>query len=81
MDAQSFFEVANNLTKSVTVSLVTQKEMNDISDSLCLEKCFSEALPLPGISKFHCIEPQGDGCVNCCPQSLQSLIDVRCLSL
>lgn len=62
---------------SVTVSLVNQKEMNDISDSLCLEKCFSEALPLPGISRFHCIEPQGDGSVNCHLYSSQSLIENR----
>ena len=73
VDAQSFFHVANSLTTSLTVLLVTQKEMNDISDSLCLEKCFSEALPLPGISRFHCIKPQDDGSVNCCLCSFQSL--------
>ena len=77
VDAQSFFQVAKSLTTSVTVSLLTQKEMNDISGSLCLEKCFSEALPLPGISRFHCIEPQDDGSVNCCLYSFQSLIKNR----
>ena len=64
VDAQSFFELANSLTTSVKVSLVNRKEMKGISDLLCLEECFSEALCLPGISRFHCIEPQGDGSLN-----------------
>ena len=77
VDTQSFFELANSLTTSVKVSLVNRKEMKDISDSLCLDECFSEALRLPGISRFHCIEPQGDGSLNCRLYSLQSLDENR----
>ena len=73
----SFFELANSLTTSVKVSLVNRKEMKGISDSLCLEECFSEALRLPGISRFHCIEPQGDGSLNCRLYSPQSLDENR----
>jgi len=75
-DAQSFFEVANSLQSSVTVSLLKQKEMNDISDSLRLEKCFSEALPIPGISRFHCIEPGGSS-LSCFLCSFQSQMENR----
>ena len=76
-DAQSFYRVASSLTSSVTVSLVSQKEISDTSDLLSLEKCFSEALPLPGISKMHCIEPRKDGSLNCCLYSFQKLIKNR----
>ena len=73
----SFFELANSLTTSVKVSLVNRKEMKGVSDSQCLEECFSEALRLPGISRFHCIEPQGDGSLSCRLYSLQSLDENR----
>ena len=76
-DAQSFYRVASSLTSSVTDSLVSQKEISDTSDLLSLEKCFSEALPLPGISKMHCIEPRKDGSLNCCLYSFQKLIKNR----
>ena len=59
VDTQSFFQVANSLQSSVTISLLKQKEMSDISDSLHLEKCFNEALPILGVSRFLCIEPGG----------------------
>lgn len=75
-DAQSFFQVANSLQSSVTVSPLKQKEMNDISDSLHLEKCFSEALPIPGISRFHCIEP-GRNSLSCFLYSFQSQMENR----
>lgn len=42
--------VLPTVSQQVTVSLVTQEKMNDISDSLSLEKCFSEALPLPRVT-------------------------------
>ena len=73
VDAQSFVEVASSISRSVNISLVDKKEVKDISDSIGLEKCFSEAKPLPGISRFHCIEPQGNESVNCCLYSLQLL--------
>ena len=61
----------------MTVSLVSQKEISDTSDLLSLKKCFSEALPLPGISKMHYIEPRNDGSLNCCLYSFQKLIKNR----
>lgn len=64
----------NSLQSSVTVSLLKQNEMNDIS--LCLEKCFSEALPIPGISRFHCIEPGGNS-LTCFLYSFQSQMENR----
>ena len=76
-DAQSSYRVASSLTSSVTVSLVSQKEISDTSDLLSLEKCFSEALPLPGISKMHYIEPRNDGSLNGCFYSFQKLIKNR----
>ena len=75
-DAQSFFQVANSLQSAVTVSLLKRKEMNDISDSLHLEKCFSEALPIPGISRFHCMEPGGNS-LSCFLYSFQSQMENR----
>ena len=73
VDAQSFVELDSSISKSANISLVNKKEIKHISESIGLEKCFSEAKPLPGISRFHCIEPQGNGSVNCCLYSLQSL--------
>lgn len=51
--------------------------MNNISNSLGLERCCHEALPIPEISKFHCIEYPSDGSVNCCLYSYQSLMENR----
>ena len=65
-DTQSFYRVASSLTSSVTVSIVSQKEITDTLDLLSLEKCFSEALPLRGISKMHYTEPRNDGNLSCC---------------
>ena len=76
-DAKSFHRVASSRTSSVTVSLVSQKEISDTSDLLSLEKCFSEALPLPGISKMHRTQPRNDGSLNCCLYLLQKLIKNR----
>ena len=76
-DAKSFHRVASSRTSSVTVSLVSQKEISDTSDLLSLEKCFSEALPLPGISKMHHTQPRNDGSLNCCLYLLQKLIKNR----
>ena len=73
VDAQSFVEVASGISRSVNISLVDKKEIQYISDSIGLEKCFSKAKPLPGISRFHCMEPQGNESVNCCLYSLQLL--------
>ena len=76
-DAQSFYRVASSLTSSVTVSIVSQKEITDTLDLLSLEKCFSEALPLRGISKMHYTEPHNDGSLNCCLYLFQKLIKNR----
>ena len=76
-DAQSFYRVASSLTSSVTVSIVSQKEITDTLDLLSLEKCFSEALPLRGISKMHYTEPRNDGSLNCCLYLFQKLIKNR----
>lgn len=64
-DAQSFYTVASTLPMAVIVSFVSKKERDDVLSSLSMEKCFSEATPIPGISKFHCIQPTEDGFVNC----------------
>ena len=54
-----------------------KKEMDDIADSLHLKKCFNGAVPLPGISRFHCIQPQGDGSVQCRLYSQQGLVQSK----
>ncbi|EDO36624.1 predicted protein [Nematostella vectensis] len=41
-----------------------EKELNERLDSLCIKKYFTEAQVIPGISSFHCIEPDEDGFVN-----------------
>lgn len=71
VDAQSFSEVASKFSKSVSVFLVKQLEINTISASLCLKKCFNAAPFLPGISKFHCIEPHKNGYIQCRQYSYQ----------
>ncbi|CAB4041133.1 Sentrin-specific protease 2 [Paramuricea clavata] len=58
VDAKTFYDAASKLTTSISVSFVSQKEMNDMYDLLCLQKYFNDAPPIPGISRFHCIEPK-----------------------
>ena len=71
-DAQSFYNVASTLPMAVNVSFVSKKDIDDVLCSLSLEKCFSEAPPIHGISRFHCIEPTHAGFVNCRLYSSQS---------
>lgn len=47
------------------VTFIPEKEINEKMASLGLNKCFSEAPSLPGISRFHCIEPDGEGFLTC----------------
>ncbi|XP_048581390.1 uncharacterized protein LOC125561309 [Nematostella vectensis] len=63
-DAQSFFQVASSQSKKVNVSFIPEKEFNERLDLLCIKKYFTESQVIPGISSFHCIEPDEDGFVN-----------------
>ena len=71
-DALSIYKVAKSLDIAVNVLLVTSKEINDMIDSLHLQKCFSEAPPIHGIAMFHCIQPKKCGLVNCYLYSSQA---------
>ena len=71
-DAQSFYNVASILPMAVEVSFVSKKDIDDILCSLSMEKWFSDAPPIHGISQFHCTEPTGAGFVNCRLYSSQS---------
>lgn len=75
VDAKSFYNVAKQLQSSVTVSLVDREQIGKKFIELCLKACFSEAAALPGISKFHCIEPQGNGFVHCRQYSNQNFVE------
>ena len=60
-DAVSFAKVASELCKAVKVSFISSKELDRSADLLDLGTCFQEAAAIPGISKYHCIEPQESG--------------------
>ena len=62
-DAQSFAQVASKLCKAVKVSFISSEELNRSADLLDLSTCFNEAAAIPGISKYHCIEPLENGLV------------------
>ncbi|PFX27318.1 Sentrin-specific protease 1 [Stylophora pistillata] len=74
-DAKSFHEVATKLNSSVSVHLMEKKEIRDRATSLGLSKSFKEAVALPGISRFHCIEPQINGFVQSKMYSTQSMVE------
>ena len=62
-DACSFGSVANKLSTSVAVTFVGSKE---------LKKFFSVAPVIPGIAKFHSLEPLRNGLIHCRTYSYQS---------
>ncbi|EDO26419.1 predicted protein, partial [Nematostella vectensis] len=70
----------NRFIVSFLRKLEEVKELNERLDSLCIKKYFTEAQVIPGISSFHCIEPDEDGFVKCrlyCSQSAeQATVDV-----
>lgn len=74
-DAKSFHEVATKLNSSVSVRLMEKKEIRDRATSLGLSKSFKEVVALPGISRFHCIEPQINGFVQSKMYSTQSMVE------
>ncbi|PFX27712.1 putative gluconokinase [Stylophora pistillata] len=54
-------KVASALCKAVKVSFISSEELDKSPDLLDLSSCFQEAPAIPGISKYHCIEPQENG--------------------
>ena len=60
-DAVSFAKVASELCKAVKVSFISSEELDRSADLLDLSTCFQEAAAIPGISQYHCIEPQESG--------------------
>ena len=52
-----------------------KKEIRDRATSLGLSKSFKEVVALPGISRFHCIEPQINGFVQSKMYSTQSMVE------
>jgi len=60
-DAVSFAKVASELCKAVKVSFISSEELDRSADLLGLSTCFQEAEAIPGISQYHCIEPQESG--------------------
>ena len=60
---RSFAEVASKLCKAVKVSFISSAELNSSADLLHLSACFKQAAAIPGISKYHCIEPLENGLV------------------
>ena len=71
-DACSFASVANKLSTSVAVTFVGPKELEATADLLGLTKFFSVAPVIPGIAKFHGLEPLRDGLICCRTYSYQS---------
>ena len=71
-DAYSFASVANKLSTSVAVTFVGSKELEATADLLGLKKFFSVAPVIPGIAKFHSLEPLRNGLIRCCTYSYQS---------
>ena len=54
--AECFAVVAQQFCQSIEITLITRKAIEKVSKRLNLEKVFGNAKPLPGISKFHCME-------------------------
>ena len=71
-DACSFASVANKLSTSVAVTFVGSKELEATADLLGLKKFFSVAPVIPGIAKFHSLEPLRNGLIRCRTFSYQS---------
>ena len=71
-DACSFASVANKLSTSVAVTFVGSKELEATADLLGLKKFFSVAPVIPGIAKFHSLEPLRNGLIRCRTYSYQS---------
>ena len=71
-DACSFASVANKLSTSVAVTFVGSKELEATADLVGLKKFFSVAPVIPGIAKFHSLEPLRNGLIRCCTYSYQS---------
>ena len=71
-DACSFASVANKLSTSVAVTFVGPKELEATADLLGLTKFFSVAPVIPGIAKFHSLEPLRNGLICCRTYSYQS---------
>ena len=49
------------MCKAVKINFISSKELDRSADLLDLSTCFQEATAIPGISKYHCIEPQEGG--------------------
>ena len=64
-DTCSFASVANKLSTSVAVTFVGSKELEATADLLGLKKFFSVAPVIPGIAKFHSLEPLRNGIIRC----------------
>ncbi|CAH3183796.1 unnamed protein product [Porites lobata] len=71
-DACSFASVANKLSTSVAVTFVGSKELEATEDLLGLKKFFSVTPVIPGIAKFHSLEPLRNGLIRCRTYSYQS---------
>ena len=71
-DACSFASVANKLSTSVAVTFVGSKELEATADLVGLKKFFSVAPVIPGIAKFHSLEPLRNGLIRCRTYSYQS---------
>lgn len=65
-DVVSFAKVASELRKAVKVSFISSEELVRSAHLLDLSTCFQEAATIPGISKYHCIEPQESGQARFC---------------
>jgi len=71
-DACSFASVADKLSTSVAVTFVGSKELEATADLLGLKKFFSVVPVIPGIAKFHSLEPLRNGLIRCRTYSYQS---------
>ena len=54
--AECFAVVAQQFCQSTDITLITRKAIEKVSKKLNLEEVFGDAKPVPGISKFHCME-------------------------
>ena len=71
-DAKSFAKAASELCQAVDVEFVGSESLSTTAQSLELTKCFQSAPVVPGIAKYHCLEPIQNGALRCRLFSRQS---------
>jgi len=78
-DARSFAKVARDLSQSIRVIFISSQEICETAGLLKLDCCFAKSPNFPGISKYHCLEPQDDSSILCRYYSYQSsFIQMEC---